>query len=207
MTDKYYLNQEYILKCIERKKYNHLDYNDEYFSIDGDIIYEIAIIIGHKDDKLYFPFIQYSKLTPPDCIYPLKSEQYGDIFINYNTIEDVYNFIKTLFNEFPKDILIPKDTMLVMGIIEVDLEHQFKSEYKLRKSHTIQEQFTLEYFINKIDNIINIDKYKDILEKCVKQYAETYLGRELTRPLTNLALPWMNNDKLKQDYPNLKKWL
>jgi len=48
-------------------------------------------------------------------------------------------------------------------------------------------------FISKIKNIINIDKYIFILDE-IKDVKDGF-GGKLTRPLTGLGLPWMNNKK------------
>lgn len=235
--NKYYLTQEYIFKCIEKINYDEFAY-DKFFQIDGDYLYRIWFIIGYKNDKIYFPFIGYER-EKRDGIFYLHmgddyiKKQYGDIYIRYNTLNDVYDFIKTLLNEFPKDITVPEDVVFKRCIIERNFENQEteidiedNSSYtdnvlinvkdKLCKYvnikigyetlSTINEDFNLEYFIKKIDKIINIDKYRYILDE-LETHNDSFDSSKLKIPLTGLALPWMNNDKLNQDYPILDKWL
>lgn len=206
MTDTYYLTQEYIFRCIEKNKYEEFAYENE-FKGNGDYLYNIWIIIGYKDNKIYFPFIGYEREKNDGKIYIYMGDeyikkQYGDISLRYNTLEDVYKFIKTLLIEFPKDMAIPEDVIYKTGIVERNFEDLNGKKHTYETLLTINEEFTLEYFIIKINNIINIDKYIYILKEL-----KDCFGSKLTKPLTGVALPWMNNIKLKEDYPNLKKWL
>lgn len=206
MVNKYYLVQDYMIKCIKKQQFRAEDY-DEYFSSDYDYLYKIWFIMGYKDNKIYFPYIQYEKENDDGKFHIFMedmyiTEQYYNIYINYDTIEDVYNFIKSLLYEFPKDILIPDDIILITGIIETDWEKSNECRCEIPKIHIIKEQFTLEDFINKIDNIVNVDKYLDIL----KELYQIELNHDLTKPYDPFSEP-SYNDKLKQDYPNLKKWL
>jgi hypothetical protein len=253
MVNKYYLTQGYIFKCIEKENYDDYAY-DKNFNSNGDFLYRICLIIGYKDDKIYFPFIGYEREKKDGITYinmedDYIKKQYGDIYIKYNTLRDIYDFIKTLMYEFPKDIIIPENAIFKNGIIERNLGSisynnnnienlQYSSSNFLEKSlqkinilnelkHklceyvdkyvnikigyetllTIHEEFTQEYFIKMIDKIINIDKYIPILDELEKEYNNNNLDSQLTKPLIGLALPWMNNNKLKQDYPILEKWL
>lgn len=209
MSNKYYLTQEYIFRCIKKHNYESDNY-DKYFNPGiCDYLYQITIILGYKDSKLYFPYINYKKEN--DNLNMFMGEeyisiQYGNIFIKYDTIEDIYNFIKTLLFEFPKDIIFNEDVSFKNGICEIDLQKSYEHKCVFCDGvYTIHEDFTLEYFINKINRIINIEEYVCILDKLKYQY--DCFGRFLTIPLTGMAPPSNINDKLKQDYPILEKWL
>jgi hypothetical protein len=222
----YYLTQEYIFRCIDKNTFD----KDLYFNgfpANDDNLYQIIIKIGYDENhKIYFPFIRYQKAKKNFAyIYvdgELKSEyisdtnetiiedygdmfdnyifkNYGDVYIKYDSFEDIYNFIQNLLMEFTKDTIVPKDSIFKIGI-----SNDNYGESKYYSTHyTIYENFNLEYFTNKINNIIHIDKYIHLLHK----FTKSCYGDKMKKPVHGLLLPWENNEKLKADYPVLSKWL
>jgi hypothetical protein len=223
----YYLTQEYIFRCIDKNTYEP-DLYIKGFPANDDNLYQILIKIGYDENqKLYFPFIRYQKQKKhfqyiyidgtlmseyisdkgekiiedyggmfDNCVF----KNYGDIYINYDTLEDVYNFIRTLLIEFPKDTTVPQDSIFKIGSSnDFKKKTQFVNKLVYFDTHFTIPEFTLEYFINKLDNIIYIDKN-------IHLFSQDCLN-EMIAPMHALAVPWENKDKMILDYPNLNKCL
>lgn len=226
----YFLTQEYIFRCIDKNIYEP-DLYISGFPANDDNLYEILITIGYdENNKLYFPFIRYQKEKKKfkyihiddklmikslsdngetiiedygfNCEYITKD--YGDIYINYDTFEDVYNFIQTLLIEFPKDIIVPQDSIFKIGSSnDFHKKTQFVDKLVYFDTHFTIKEFTFEYFINKLNNIIHIDKNIHLFSKdCFNE-----IMNDMMKPTHSIVLPWENKDKIKKDYPNLNKWL
>ena len=237
----YYSTQEYIFRWIDKNEYEADLYEPGGFPSDNDNLCEIRIMIGcDENGKIYFPFILYLK-TKQNLKYMFIngalmleyisddgkvmieeaggmgndyiSKDYGDIYIKYETLEDIYKFIQTLVIEFPKNTFTIDSVFKMGSSNDLRVKTQFIDKLIYWHTHFTIKEFTLKYFIDKLDYIMHTDKYIHLLPSDyfikkldINSGMSGCLNIE-TKPIHALMLPYQNNDKLKNDYPILDKWL
>lgn len=236
----YYSTQEYIFRWIDKNDYEADLYEPGGFPSTNDNLCEIRIMIGcDENGKIYFPFIRYQKTKNilnhffingelmteyisddgtviigeyDDMADSYFLKDYGDIYIKYETLEDIYNFIQTLVIEFPKNTVTTDSVFKIGSSNDLRVKTQFIDKLIYWDTHFTIKEFTLEYFINKLNYITHIDKYIHLLpsdyfikKMDINSGMSGCLNIE-TKPMHALVLPEENNDKLKKDYPILDKW-
>jgi hypothetical protein len=174
-------------------RFKWIDIND-YSEDIRDFIYEsdninLVIAIECKNNIIYFPYIHFEKwsnlqelIDPIDLgPQPEISLTYYNININYTTYEDIYKFIILIKSLFLKNIDISKNLIQVIGLEEKNLEKSYGIISKV-------DDFNEEYFVNKINNIINTEKH-------------------ITCSFWPEYHPIYNISKLVYDYPELKIYI